>query len=74
MRISNSGLVNGLTSAVPSLSPAQPDPCSGRERARAFPIPDHPRRSRSVVTGAGRAEIVADTDAPGRLNFLEVAR
>ena len=71
MRISNSGLVNGLTSAVPSPSPAQPDPCSGRERARAFPIPDHPR---SVFSGAGRAEIVADTDAPGRLNFLEVAR
>jgi hypothetical protein len=74
MRISNSGLVNGLTSAVPSPSPTQPDPCAGRECARALPFPDHPRRSRSVFSGAGRAEIVADTDAPGRLNFLEVAR
>ncbi|GAB3987361.1 hypothetical protein GCM10029978_105860 [Actinoallomurus acanthiterrae] len=71
MRISHPGLVNGLTSAVPSLSPAQPDPCSGRERVHAFPIPGH---ARSVFSRAGRAEIVAGTDAPGRLNFLEVAR
>ncbi|GAA4633936.1 hypothetical protein GCM10023196_073470 [Actinoallomurus vinaceus] len=74
MRIFISGLVNGLTSAIPSLSPAQPDPCSGRERARALPISDDSHGSRSVISGAGWAEIVADTDAPGRLNFLEVAR
>jgi hypothetical protein len=74
MRIFISSLVNGLTSAVPSYSPTQPDLCSGRECVRAFPIPDHPHGSRSVISGAGRAEIAADTDAPGRLNFLEVAR
>ncbi|GAA0368990.1 hypothetical protein GCM10010151_68650 [Actinoallomurus spadix] len=74
MRTYSPGPVSGLTSAVSSLSPTAPGNVPGRECTRAFPIPDHSHGSLPVRTGAGRAEIVADTDAPGRLIFSEVAR
>ncbi|GAA4609022.1 hypothetical protein GCM10023195_35960 [Actinoallomurus liliacearum] len=75
MRTYNSGPVDGLTSAFLSLSPTVPGDSPGRECVRAsFPIPDHSHGFRPVRREAGWVEIVADTDAPGRLIFLEVAR
>jgi hypothetical protein len=74
MRTYSSGSQSGLTSAFSSLSPTVPGNVPGRECMRAYPIPDRSHGSRPVLPGAAWAEIVADTDAPGRLILLEVAR